>query len=421
MRAAAVGLVLLTCSLAWADLPRLHARIGRTWMFLAPVEGDISVAYTDGLGTRDVEGALLDLGVSVEPALRWRRGRLLLRAPLSVDHRETVGFALREIRLGGGLVVSGRPAPWLTVEGRGGLTWTRRPDWADPYQPLLGPCGDPTGDLTPTDRYSWVSWRVAGELDFDLGDDVALRTRGGFDRRTYTQDPAFDPILAPTHLVPGDRDRGWAGIGVRGQATPVRWRFDATVEVLDSAWELARDAGTGHANALPGGAPPNPLLREVRAAVEHRTSVWLAPLRTRLAATVGYAWNDDVHEGYRSWHQVEAGLDVRTRPWGPLAVEVSWGSRLRWYTDSGYQPGPGHPPLDDHGSGVRHADRNTLRAEASAALADGLVEPFVAMTWQTARTDFPDYAPWTFPAAAAYDIDFDWSRVTATAGVRLSL
>jgi len=400
-------------------LPELTGRIGRFWLFMSPVSADVSGGYTSNWMLRELEGQVVEAEIGATPTLRYKRGRFMVSTPLSASWRETFGFSLRQVKLDGGLKISGRVLQDFQLGAEGGFARTWRPGWPDLYQPLLDQAGARTG-LASTDRYSYDSWDVAAGLTWfhPLG---RTTVEGGFSRHLYDVDPGYDPVLSPTHLVPLDRDIARASISTQLKfERTLGIRVKGTVQSIADPLAYARDAGTGTTHSGVGGLPSNPRQDFFRWSTDARLSAWLRPLKTRLGLSVGFEHNDDLFQDYYTWSAPSAGADVRVRPVRSLALEASYEVLLRTYTASGYQEGPGHPPLD-RGDAVRELSRHRVAAEAAYSMSSRRLQPYVEFAWQQVDTNFPDYEPYLFPEGSAYDIDFDYSWLTVMAGVRLRL
>lgn len=409
-----------------SKLPTVHTRMGRRWMFMMPMDLDLAIGTLDGYRTLpDQRGPFGQASVGLTPTLRWRRGIFLMRAPLALARRQPIAHEVQWTRASGGLNLDGKVADGLRVASKTSVGVKSMPGLPDPYQPIVAIDGRPTGRLNTTDRHGYWSVTAAGEVGWrPAGDTGATEwTLGGdFDQRIFNQDPAFDPILRPNHLTPGDRHRYGAEVGVR--TTIKRWgyraRFKARVSKTDFHFILARDADTGLTHGAPGDPPANPTARFVRTSLSHRSSLWLRRFKTRVFVDLRYTSNDDRFAGYYSWSgpRIEPGL--RVRPAKGWKLEVSAAAETRQFTSDGYLVGTTHPPLDG-GDSIRAETRLSARARVSFRPRS---TPWLT-TWFKARakrrdTNFPNYVPGVFPEDSAYDIDFDTSELSARLGASAS-
>lgn len=404
---------------ATRDRSLMYWHLGGQWFMEVPLRAEVAGAFVDGSTYRRVRGGALDVSVSAAPEIRWRGGRFHVAGHVGHDRRETFGYHLPEATTLGSLGVGGRVARRLTLDVRGDVRWVQRPEWPDPYQPLLGVGGEPTGSLKATNRFSFL----------DLGGTVTLRWRAakaikveaslGYLDRRYEHDPAYDGLVAPTHLAPGDVGRLIGSAGVAGRHGRWRWDVETRIEWLDYRYAFARDPVTGLTHAVPGGEPANPLQDFVRVALRHSGRVSL-PARTSLSWEAGYLRNEDVHHGYYTWNDLEAGLGFSARPVAGLGIRAGAEARLRWYTSDGYGASAGHPTLDG-GASLRAEQRIGLGARMEYATWKRRLRPFVEASWTWNRTNFPDYEPWVNPVGMPYRIDFDWQNIAVRGGLELRL
>ncbi len=404
-------------------LPLAHQRLGRRWMFLAPLRADLAGGYLHNLGVLEVDAGYVRAAVRAVPALRYRRGRLAVRLPLEASHRQTFGATLPETRAQGGVRVEGRPVRPLTLWAQGGGRWVWRPGWPDLYQPVVDERGERTGALRSTDRYSYRQWGASAGVAWAVGDGVELTARGQWDRRVYVRDPAFDPVIAPMHLTPGDRDRWQASAGVRWHlpAGAVAWRMRAAATFADLRYHFyfARQAGTGLTFAAPGPPPANPLQHFVRVGGRYRVSAWVRRARTRAWLALRVRFNDDRFDDYYTWTEGRAEVGLRVRPARRVRAWASYAVTYRRYTRSGYQPGPTHPALD--ADTVRRRWQHDVEVGASVTLWRRGPTVFAAGRWRQRDTNFPDYEPWVYPMGLPYDVDWDVRQWTVETGVRWAL
>lgn len=398
-------------------LPALHARLGKRWMFLTPLSASVGAGWADEWFQREATGPFARVGLRLEPGLRYSRGRFRVLAPLSVAHRETFGDARPETRLGAGLASSHRLGDAFEIAAETALLVVRRPGWPDPYQPVLDEDQRPTG-LSETDRFGSTRWHVALEAWWRPS-ALSLGLRGEHEERTAPVDPAFDPVLAPTHLVPADRIRDAVALLGRGRLADGRIRWRAEASIAHSSWPRAdaRDARTGLTHGGVGGAPPNPSDEAWRSGIGTEWSAFWGRVRTRFRLRTRLEHNEDPYQGYYTWDRLGLGGGATVRPGARLRLELDYDLGLRRYTSAGYAEGPEHPPLDDRGD-VRSDREHALRAELSRSFRKGTLTPFLSGRYTHFETNFPDYEPFRFPRTSAFSIDWDRQRTEIMAGVR---
>jgi hypothetical protein len=360
----------------------------------------------DGLGTRRASGAMQRAEADVE--LEIERGAWGLGVPVDASHRETQGASLDETSGSAGLELRYRHGPELRLSVEAEVSGVWRPDWPDQYQPV----GD--GTYLPTDRYS--HW------DREVGATVAAiplrhhhaRIEYGYALVDYREDPNFDPVNAPNHLVPSDHELHSAGLSWRYFGDGWKTGVAADAFLKRYFFAFARDAGTGLTHANPGGLPPNPLqeLRGLEPALTFERE-WLDG-DLELGLSYGYEIQQDTFQGYYSYtgHHPEIDLTWAIRP-GHALRGKAW---LRWrtYGPNSYAEGGSHPPLT---YGDRRVDRRgavslgyRMRiAGGLHAVADGDVI--------VRRTNFPSYEPGVFPSTRLYDIDWSYTNWSILAGV----
>lgn len=397
-------------------LPMLHSRLGRRWMFLAPATARVGGGYAQDWFQRDAEGAFVEAAADIAPGVRYSRGRFLAALPLGLAHRETFGTALRQTDLSAGATTSLElGTAWeLAADARFEQRW--RPDWPDPYQPKLDADGQP-GALRTTDRFGYTGW-LAGLEGRWRPEPVTLTLRGEVARRVTPVDPAWDAVLNPTHLIPGDVSRWGLQLGARGTLLGDALRLRATVRYDDLTHPLAdaRDARTGLTHGGPGGDPPNPAQHDRRVGLETEWSAPWAAARTRFRLRGGVEHNQDTFDDYYTWTRWHAGAGATVRPWSTLAVSLDYDLRWRSYTRDGYTEGAGHPALDS--GSVRADTEHQVGGEVSYGFWKRTLVPYVGGRWLRSETNFPDYAPYVFPAGVPYRLDWDRAALRVDAGVR---
>lgn len=358
-----------------------------------------------GHGTLRENALFFGLGGEVEPQIerdRWR-----VRAPLSVEHRQTQGASLSESRiyLDGEVRYRRSARLRLTGEVRVGGVW--RPNWPDQYQPMA------TGQLASTGRYSHWDRRIGFGVAGIPRRHHHVRARYRYTIVDYAEDPNYDPSTTPTHLVPGDHgqhdlDFSWRYLG-KG------WKVGAGLDIgiRNDYFAYARDASTGLTHAGAGGPPPNPLQQIVGVEPSIEGERTLAGGRLELGAAYGFEIVDDTYQGYYSYtgHHPQLDLSWKIRPHTTARVsgELWW----RTYGANSYAAGGTHPPLLYGDRRVDHRGRARLRA--STRLADhwtGTADGSVYLR----RTNFPTYEPGIFPSTRDYDIDWNYDNWIFTIG-----
>lgn len=383
-------------------------RVG-SWRGTVDAEAEVVGGALSGRSTLRERGGVVEAGADVEPALE--RGRWRLALPVALAHRETPGATQRETR--GGLAIDARykTGPRFRLDLDGGLKFAHRPDWLDEYQPTA------TG-LGTTDRYSHLDLHVGGAVTVLPARHQHVRIALGYTDLDYADDPDYDAIDAPTHLVPGDRgeldlDASWRWFGDG-------WKAGAAVAFEDQHDDAnyARDAGDGQTHAGAGGPPPNPLYHELDVEPSVGAELDLAGGDLELGADVGYAIVSDRYQGYYSRRGVHP--EVHARYQGErLGLKLSAEALFATYGDGSYASDgtPERPALE---SGTRRADRR-LAARASVRYQLGGHLAIVGGAEAVRRdTNFPDYVPNVFPASRAYDVRWDYTTWELTAGLSAS-
>ncbi|MEM9488501.1 MAG: hypothetical protein AAGC55_05125 [Myxococcota bacterium] len=361
----------------------------------------------DGKGSIDANAPLVSFGGSVRTRVDHSSFRLNL--PLSVSHRETQGVALSETRAGSGLELEYRPSKRFRVGVSAKLAGAWRPDWPDQYQPL------DDGTLQGSDRKSFWRRQTGAEVYGRPFGRHRLRAKYDYALIDYRQDPMFDAIEEPNHLVPSDHSRHSASLSWAYWARS--WKLGAGV---DGSWKnydfaYARDAGTGRTNAT--SEMPNPLqrIRDIEPNVEVEIELW----NDRLELELGYGYEivDDLYQGYYSYtgHHPELRITFQPSP----AWQLRASSELRWrrYGPNSYAEGSNHPAL-------RYGDRRVDRkAAADLKLSRKLSDTwgvFTAWELDIRRTNFPNYVPNVFPSSSQYDINWDYENWQLVAGIEFS-
>ncbi len=395
-----------------ADAPRKKRRTKRRTKRSAVWRVDVEAGALAMAGALQGEahrpGTAAVMQAEADARVDVTRGQWRLRVPIEASHRETQGASFDETGAAAGAALRWRHSARLRITAEGELSGVWRPDWPDPYQPA------PTGGTMTTDRYS--------HLDRSVGATVALipikhhhaRVAYEYTLVDYRQDPAFDAIEEPNHLVPSDHEQHALDLSWRYFGSGWKAGVGADLFVKQYFFAFARDAGTGYTHAGPGGAPPNPLQRlrglEPSASVER---TWLDD-SLEIDLSYGYEIQQDTFEGYYSYrgHHPVAKLRWTVR----RGHELSARAELRWrtYGPNAYAAGPSHPPLT---YGDRRVDRRGVVSTGYrmnlgggwSAVADGSIT--------RRRTNFPSYEPGVFPASRAYDIDWNYDNWALLLGV----
>lgn len=387
-----------------------------------PIEGTVWSGHLGGWGLQPDAGAALGAEIGVEPRLELKRVGIDARTDLRYAHQQAFDARLDQHRADVDGEIGWRITDTTRLAVGADFTWLQRPGWSDLYQPRLDARGEPIGGWHPTDRFGWT--RLGGEaaLSHTLRPRLRLTLDADIDDTVYVRDPAFDPVLRPSHLVPGDRRRGALGARVAFRTADKIWRGTVGAAFARTDWRFrfARDAGTGATHAGLGGEPANPLQSFDRFRLRQRTSAWIKPLDARVSLSTGYTLTDDRFWGYYSSHALDAELGVRVRPFRRFKVELAAGIDRRWYGDNGYAETAAHPPLDD-GDTRRSKSRTHLEGRAEYRFWHRRLTAFVDARYVDRETSFPDYAPFEFPASAPYAIDWDADTWRMRAGVSIEV
>lgn len=346
-------------------------------------------------------------GVAAEVAPTWQRERLELALPLQADHRQTFGASLVTTDARAGVDATYRRSPRLRLGAGAELRGVWKPDWPDQYQPVAA------GMLGTTDRYSHVDLSVGASVSAIPLRHWHARVAWAVDVVDYADDPSFNMIDEPTHLVPGDHTANalkgdWKYFGDG-------WKAGVGLDFAYASYtkQYARDAGTGLTHAGAGGPPPNPFYKEATFEPRLGADLDLAGGAGELDVSYGYEIVNDTYQGYYSYrgHHPEAALR-----WRLGALETALKADLKWrtYGPDSYAAGGSHPPLE---YGDRRVDRRfgggldvryavtghwTVLGEADAIIR---------------RTNFPNYVPNVFPASRQYDIEWSYENYVVQAGL----
>jgi hypothetical protein len=378
----------------------------KRFRFTVPGDVGLDLGWLQGLTTRPVHTPVVLVHAATRPGVANRHWDL--RMPLQIAQRETFAAQLDETKGGVALRVESRPLPWLAWATQGELYGALRLDWPDQYQP------NADGSLNHTDRFSYYERRIGAELTLHPlrghWADAGYRYR----LADYRQDPDFDPVSAPSHLVPGDNERHELQLFWRWVRWPVKIKAGAEAFSKQSFFYFSRDAGTGSTHAGAGGAPPNPL-QELRG-IEPQTEVtWrVSGKKLQLIAGYGLPLVDDSFQGYYSsvGHHPWLGISSESRRQYEIAVRAeAW---LVRYGANSYQAGPGHPPL---AGGDRRRDRRLALTMEGALPVARRLKAVVDVKWVLRDTNFPAYEPGVFPASRQYDIAWNYLNFSSTVGL----
>lgn len=347
----------------------------------------------------------LQFDAAVEPNFGTRRWVVAL--PLLVAFRGTPGSELGESRGRVGLAGGWNLPKRLSLLAEVGVEGILRPNWPDLYQP------NEEGQLAPTDRYSRWSRQARASASWRITRGVRLRFDYGYRLVVYEQDPNFDPLEAPTHLVPDDHQQHRAELEFAWDVRPFFVRLGATGWLRDDFFNFSRDAGTGVTHAGPGGAPPNPL--QAYQGLSPALSLGIRAPQGGLHFRYAVAVVEDPFQGYYSSVTHSPRLNLWWRPGPGLKLRAGVEVNRRRFGPGSYQEGPRHPPLSE---GTRRADQWVdLEAELSWSATSEL-ELAVVVEHRSRETNFPDYVPGFFPRSRAYDITWDYDQTVGFLAVR---
>jgi hypothetical protein len=370
----------------------------------------------DGYGIREQSGGMAIVEVSAQPEVRGEA--LSLEVPLRIAHRETFGTELSETTGAVDLEPWWQATRALRVGLDAGLVGASRPDWEDLYQR-----NPTTGALAPTDRYGYLAWRAGLQLYARPGRHQHLRASYRFVSYDYVDDPEYNPNVAeggdPMHLTPGDQDDHKLDVSwsYRKKTWALALRLDYTrrnEQVL-----LARSARTGSTRAAPGSPLYSTPLQ--------RTSLWepsaeltLEPATSvELSVRYGYDVQDDLYQGYYSYGQHHPRIVARWAMTRRLAAAARYEGWFRTYGPNSTEPvSQGGTRKLDYGD-RRVSSRFLLGGEVEYALRKGLVAR-ARVEFVDRGTNYYDYVP-PPEGTSSYDIDWDYTNLTAFAGIEYRL
>ena len=404
------------------EIPSINKRINKRWRFLMPTMIETGAGYLSGDGVHTDAGPVIVVNLGVDPHFAFRKRKLKVGVTADYQSRESLGFSLAERHLYGGPFIDIRFKKKYTLSLFGEAGQMFRPGYPDPYQPKLDANGDRTGALLPTSRFSY--FHAAGGADFSVKFQKRLsgKVYSEYAYRNNAADPSYDAVDNPTHLVPGDRHRARAGLGLSGYVGERIWRYMLDVRLdwtryLDT---VARDAKTGLTHAAPGGEPSNPMQRFLRIRIRERNSFRLYKQVLKGVLAADYTRNIDTFEGYYTWNQLGADVGVSLDPIHVLHLAAAYAFEYRRYTENGYQESSNHPPLDN-GDSIRISLSHGVKGGIDVALKPDGLRLFVEGSWRKVNTNFPDYEPGVFPSSAQYRIDWDTLSYFIIGGVRLTI
>lgn len=377
------------------------------WQFSAPGDARLSLGFMSGLRTRHVHTPLVLASAQVDPGFRhdiWD-----LRVLAGAEQRETFAAKLDQTSGSLALRVQSRPLGWLKLELMPELYGVRRPKWPDQYQPRSD------GTLGSTDRYSYYERRLGAQATVHPTRGHWLDLGYRYRLADYKQDPAFDPIAAPSHLTPGDHERHELQLQWRWVPRPLRVKVGADAFIKNSFFYFSRDAHTGATHAGAGGAPPNPL-QQTRGVEPFAEVQWrLLEDHLQLGVGYGYALIEDTFQGYYSQAGHHPAFDIEYRGAAGWQVALGLEAWLWRYGENSYQAGPGHPDLT---SGDRRVDRKLQITFDSRVPLGNHWSLQASVSYALRDTNFPPYEPGVFPASRQYDIDWNYRNVLLLAGAR---
>ncbi len=370
------------------------------------IRSQAATGYLSGRSYRSLPGAVTEIGLKTD--LVYRGHSFKVAAPVKLLHSQTTSPLVQSAGRAR-LEASYRKFALLRPELGVQVSGVVRPNWPDYYQPILSTPND--ADRLTTSRYSFWERQLRGELSSNLGGGHHLRLKYRYLIRQFVVDPHFDPYDRPMHLTPGD-------IAEHQLYLAWRWFFhDGNVSLNTKGYlrnylyRFARDAGTGATHAGPGGAPPNPLQRFSGVSPDLGVK-WKPHRRVQLRAGVRTTFNRDLFADYYTYFEVEPSLDLRFKWSASILVRATTSTRLRRYTNSGYQQTTRHPALD-YGH-LRQDDQFRIGVDTRYRLGKRVflhTQLEALVRW----TNFPDYVPGVRPPGKSYAINWDYANLRALA------
>jgi hypothetical protein len=366
-----------------------------------PYRLELSGGWFDGERVIQGSGGFASVGGRVVPTLR--SGEWTVEIPVDAFWRQTFptdfdpGTGLDE---GLGTVhvkVENQVSRAVRLSAAVGLLGAYRPDWPDLYQPL------PDGTLTPTNRYSYVSWDGILAMRARLAPHQYLRFEYRFVQRWYDADPEFQPDVDPMHLTP--RDNAQSQVYASWRYLGGAWTLQLKVDFAhrNDYTLLAREAVTGSTN---GGTTPLQRLNWWEPAVELDLEKLLGGWLD-LSLEYGFQIQTDLYQGYYSYtaHNPVMILDAH--------LGKRFDARLRLGAEIlEYGPDSTDPANLDDGE-RRWDDRYTAALRLRYDLGRGL-RLFGDVAWVDRATNYPDYV---MGVNSSYNVQWDYRNLWATGGI----
>lgn len=373
-----------------------------------PVVGRVGVGAMANYLTLHGRAPFVFASIEADPSVEHRAFRL--RLPIGVRHRQAFVTPWTETAGHGSFELRYRPVRRFRAELSGGAIARLRPAWLDLYQPIS------PGNLSHTHRYSRWSRFLALELAGMPIQHEHLRLSYRYSYMKYWQDPHYQPLYYPTHLVPYDHTEHLIEASWHHLKDKLRIGGTMVARHRNYYFAFARDAGTGLTHASVYSANPNPLYRVwyLRPSIDSRIDLSEA-FRARLE--YGHEIQIDSYQGYFSYQGPNPSAGIEWSPDRKWNVEASSSLQWRRYGPGSFQAGPTHPPLED--GNRRYAHRWAMHVGASYAVRRH-VALYVDCDYARRSSNRPDYVPGIYPATRQYAIDFDYVNFRAIAGLRMS-
>lgn len=418
------------------SLGQPEIQLDKNWQFVFPLKVSTGAGYQKGEGVITDSGAVLSVAAEVSPGILLKNRKLLLAVGAVYSQRNTFGFTMFQRDVEGGPAFRVRPNSKLDFGGETLVGYVDKPRWPDPYQPELVN-DESTGKLLRTDRNSYFFTELEGYFKIKFHPKFSGEIYGGYNYRNNVEDPNYSEADAPTHLVPGDKDRFRGGLNFTG-STPERfWRFslDVRLDWTRYAKTYSRDAKTGLTHAgSPDEANPLQQFRELR--FRQRNSLKLVKDVLKLVLIGEYTHNKDLFEHYYTWNKVDGSIRLKWTPTSRWLFEAGYGIGYQRYSKNGYQKtespsplsadvdpkdvdpekGDSHPALDN-GDSIRTELRHDVDARIEMALWVTQLKLYIEGDVSKNRTNFPDYEVNVFPSSRQYTIDWDYLNFEVLGGI----